>query len=303
MWYNINRTGRLGNRLFSRAHIYAAALELGETVIDWGLNDYKNYFPNCAKSKLPIYPLKNNHLPNYPNNFLANETPLNIINKLRPRITGEIGNFWNQSYGKGNPELMRIDTEKFRSFCNRHNTIFLNGYKLRCNSWVKNHRNEICKYFKIHDSYYYKWKKLISIWKKEYSEIIGIHMRRGDFKTAMRGDYYLSPSEYAFILKNFVDIDFKKSLIILFSEDRFFNQEWENLNNSFSFTNFIVNNGSILDDLTGLIFCDKIIGPKTSTFSKWAAFYGNKIWAGLGRKSLTDMLQLEFKKVEVPFDY
>ena len=49
MWYNINRTGRLGNRLFSRAHIYAAALELGETVIDWGLNDYKNYFPNCKR--------------------------------------------------------------------------------------------------------------------------------------------------------------------------------------------------------------------------------------------------------------
>ncbi len=304
MWYNINRTGRLGNRLFSRAHVYAAALELGETVIDWGLNDYKNFFPNCSKTKLPIYPLQNNHLPNYPNNFLANETLLNIINKLRPRITGEIGNFWNQCYGKGNPEDMRIDTKKFESFCNSHNNIFLNGYKLKCNNWVKKHRSEICKYFKIHDSYYFKWGKLINFWRKEYSEIIGIHMRRGDYKTAIRGDFYLSPNEYAFILKNLVEIDFKKSLIILFSEDRFTDKnEWENLNNSFSFSNFILNNGSILDDLTGLVFCDKIIGPKASTFSKWAAFYGNKYWAGVGRKSLTDLQILDFKKCPIPWDY
>ena len=82
MWYNINRTGRLGNRLFSRAHVYAAALELGETVIDWGLNDVKKYFPNCMKTKLPIYPLRNGELPSYPKNFIANEKQLNIINKF-----------------------------------------------------------------------------------------------------------------------------------------------------------------------------------------------------------------------------
>ena len=73
-------------------------------------------FPNCSKTKLPIYPLENNHLPNYTNNFLANETRLNIINKLRPRITGEIGNFWNQCYGKGNPEDMRIDIKNLNLF-------------------------------------------------------------------------------------------------------------------------------------------------------------------------------------------
>ena len=86
MWYNINRTGRLGNRLF--LELCTAALELGETVIDWGFNDYKIFF-QIVKTKLPIYPLENNHLPNYPNNFLANKH-FNIINKLRPRITGEI---------------------------------------------------------------------------------------------------------------------------------------------------------------------------------------------------------------------
>ena len=61
---------------------------------------------------------------------------------------------------------MRIDTKKFESFCNSHNNIFLNGYKLKCNNWVKKHRNEICKYFKIHNSYYFKWQKLNNFGKK-----------------------------------------------------------------------------------------------------------------------------------------
>ena len=304
MWYNINRTGRLGNRLFSRAHIYAAALELGETVVDWGLNDYKHYFPNCAGTKLPIYPLRNDQFPIYPNDFFANEKQLNFINKFRPRMTGTFGNFWSQQYGKGDAENMRLDTEKFKLFSERHNKVFLNGYKLRCNSWVNKHREEICKYFKIQESYYDKWQKLINFWKIEYSEIIGIHMRRGDFKTAMRGDFYLTPKEYAFILRNFVDIDHKKSLIILFSDDRFTNaNEWLNLNDAFSFTNFILNNGSILDDLSGLISCDKIIGPKTSTFSRWAAFYGNKYWAGINKKTLVENKLLDFMKSPIPWDY
>jgi hypothetical protein len=33
VWLNINRNGRLGNRLFARAHVYAAARELGATTI------------------------------------------------------------------------------------------------------------------------------------------------------------------------------------------------------------------------------------------------------------------------------
>ena len=61
---------------------------------------------------------------------------------------------------------------------------------------------EICKYFTIPSSYSYKWEQLKNNWKENYNEVIGLHMRRGDFITAMRGDFYLSPSEYASILRN-----------------------------------------------------------------------------------------------------
>ena len=305
MWYNINRTGRLGNRLFSRAHVYAAALEYGETVIDWGVLDFKDYFPNLTKTKLPIYPFtREGEIPNYPINKLCNKYTLNVLHKLRPRITGTLGNFWNQHYGKGNPEDMRTDTKKFQEFVYKNNIVFLNGYKLRCPKWVKKHRIEICKYFQVPKSYSFKWLKLKNDWKQTYDQIVGLHIRRSDFKTAMRGDFYLSPSEYAEILKKKLPIDFNNTLIVVFSEDRFIeNSQWEAFRTAFSFTNFILNNGSVIDDLSGLMSCDKIVGPETSTFSRWAAFAGEKPWAGLSRNSLDTKDLFEFKKCPIPWDY
>tara|TARA_Y100001968_G_C19347912_1_gene713080 strand:- start:53 stop:988 length:936 start_codon:yes stop_codon:yes gene_type:complete len=304
MWYNINRTGRLGNRLFSRAHIYAAALEYNKTVVDWGLLDIKNYFPYLSKKRLPIYPLiKNNSLPTLRNNILSQNISLSALHKLRPRNTGCLSIFWSQHYGKGFSENMRLDSNDFKNFIKNNETIILNGYKLLCTEWVKKHRSKICEYFKVPLSYSFKWDHLTKNWKDKYSEIIGIHMRRSDFATAMRGDYYLSPNEYAKILKERTDIDFKKSIFIIFSEDRFIqNKDWEDIKSAFSFTNFILNNGTILDDLTGLISCDRIIGPKTSTFSRWSAFAGDNQWAGIERESINKTNLLEFTKCPIPFD-
>ncbi len=305
MWYNINKTGRLGNRLFSRAHVYAAALEYGTTVIDWGINDLKHLFPYLANTKIPIYPLDiNNKIPNLPNNLLSRNFSLSTIHKLRPRNTGKFLNFWSQHYGKGDFEEMRLDSNNFRKFISSNNNIFLNGYKLTCTDWVRKYRTNICEYFKVPLSYSYKWTQIIKVWKEKYSEIIGIHMRRSDFATAMRGDFYLSASEYADILKKRTDIDFKKALILIFSEDRFIKKtEWDQLNDSFSFSNYILNNGTVLDDLTGLMQSDRIIGPKTSTFSRWCAFAGNKEWAGIDRKSIQKNNLLEFMKCPIPFDH
>ena len=305
MWYNINRTGRLGNRLFSRAHVYAAALELNETVIDWGLIDSKEFFPKVGATNIPIYPLKRNgNHPILPNNLLTKNKTLSLINFLRPRNTGQMGIFWNQSWGKGNSEDVRLDSLRFKDFNSKNKIIFLNGFKLICPDLVKKHRIEICKYFQLPLSYLDKWKFLINSFRENYSSIIGLHIRHGDFKTAMRGEYYLTSKEYAQIIHNRLQIEFRNSLFIIFSDERFIKQsDWEDLKSSFNFTNIILSNGTILDDLCGLMHCDKIIGPMTSTFSRWPAFAGNKEWAGLRRSSLYDNKAIKFITCPIPWGY
>ena len=100
MWIDLNRNGRLGNRLFSRAHVYAAAIEYGETVVDWVLLDVAPLFPRVARTALPIYPLPANGAPPaLPDSMLANAGLLAVMHRLRPRNTGTFGPFWSQHYG------------------------------------------------------------------------------------------------------------------------------------------------------------------------------------------------------------
>jgi len=58
------------------------------------------------------------------------------------------------------------------------------------------------------------------------------------------------------------------------------------------------------DDLDGLASYDRIVGPSSSTFSRWAAFAGDHPWAGVMRATARNPEPLsEFKSRVVPWDY
>ena len=49
--------------------------------------------------------------------------------------------------------------------------------------------------------------------------------------------------------------------------------------------------------------CDRVIGPATSTFSRWAAFAADREWAGIRREFLENGQAVEFVTSPVPWDY
>lgn len=304
MWININRTGQLGNRLFSRAHVYAAALEFQETVVDWGLLDVARFFPQASKTTIPVYPLlANGEPPPLPEKPWLTPAALSLLHKIRPRMTGTLGPFWNQYYGKKNPDEMRLDSAEFRKFQEHHDPVIINGFKLRCVDWVKKHKLEICKYFAPPASLREKWALLHSSLRRSHSEVIGVHMRGKDFRTAAGGRYYLAPQEYASVLQK-LDFDAGEILFILFSDERYGSDyQFSELKSAFHGFEFILNRGDILDDLCGLMACDRIIGPLSSTFSRWAAFATDRPWLGINQEFLTCDGRPEFKKAVIPWDY
>jgi hypothetical protein len=305
MWFNINRNGRLGNRLFSRAHVYAAAIELGETVVDWGLLDVAAYFPRVAQTKLPVYPLREgSESLSLPDSILANRNLLAGLHLLRPRNTGSFGPFWSQHYGRGDAESMRLDNMAFRNFTKGRKSIILNGFKLRCTDWVHKHKDAICKYFELPQSLRQKWSVLRTAWLTQYSEVIGIHMRLTDFQYASEGRYILTASEYAGLIRERTQFDPKTTLFVIFSDEKFWNNErFREIEIAFAGLTVYVNQGDLADDLCGLMACDRIIGPATSTFSRWAAFAGDREWAGIRREFLENRQAVEFVSSPVPWDY
>lgn len=106
--------------------------------------------------------------------------------------------------------------------------------------------------------------------RESYHLIIGIHIRRGDYKTHKHGRFYYSIAEYNRIIQQFKSTFRDKSVLFFISSD-------ENINlQEFTDCSCIkMENGSAVKDLYALSHCDYIVGPPSS-FSGWASFMGNK---------------------------
>lgn len=305
VWLNINRNGRLGNRLFSRAHIYAAARELGATVVDWGLGDVAQYFPRLQAAKFPAYPLRRNGtLPDTPDRWWLKPSAVRVLRALRPRRTGTIGPYWSSYWGGKDPDVMRLDGPEFANFIEDRQLVVLDGYKLRCTPWVAKHADEIRAYFSFSESLRQKWAKLQETWHSHYALTVGVHLRATDFRHAQRGDYYLSPAEYAALLRAQTELPLGKTLFVLFSDESYSNADArEDLRRDFAGLNYLFCHADMIDDLAGLASCDRIVGPATSTFSRWAAFSGNRPWAFVARRLIeSEPMALQFRTV-LPWDY
>ncbi|MCR4378620.1 MAG: hypothetical protein NUV50_11085 [Rhodospirillales bacterium] len=310
MWFNINRNGQLGNRLFSRAHVYAAALEYGETVVDWGLLDVAAKFPRLANTPLPTYPLREDgSMPPLPESFLANPMVLKLLHKTRPRNTGTLGNFWCQNWGSGDPDIARLDTNDFRIFNDSHATIILNGFKMRCPEWVLKHRTEITKFFELPQSLSEKWSIVRQSWKSKFSLVIGVHSRLSDFNQAAssgkpKNNNFIPPHLFAEYIKNNLDFDSTTTVFVIFSDESFrSNARYQEIKDAFHGLNAYINEGDQMDDLCAMMSCDRLIGPSTSTFSRWAAFAAGLPWAGANRMLIENNAPIKFIDTPVPWDY
>jgi len=99
--------------------------------------------------------------------------------------------------------------------------------------------------------------------------IIGVHVRRGDYRTWEGGKYYLELPDYAALMRQAMALHpDRKILFFISTNEEYAATEFEGL--PLMEANF----RSAAKDLYALSLCDRIMGP-LSTFSRWASFYGN----------------------------
>lgn len=103
--------------------------------------------------------------------------------------------------------------------------------------------------------------------REAYDYIIGVHIRRGDYKNYFKGKYYFNDWEYLKFMKIINQNLPGKKIFFISTQDKIdeeiFRREFE----------FFKIDRSVIEDLYGLASCDYIIGPP-STFSMWASMYG-----------------------------
>jgi len=162
-----------------------------------------------------------------------------------------------------------LNDQCFQKLVARKPIIFLFGRFFRDYPNFEKHQNVIRQFFMPTVNIQTKVENFMGKARQGSDLIVGVHIRRGDYAQFAGGKYFFSQEDYSRILQLVeINIAARKMRFIICSNERV-NEEL------FKAVDFILAPGHLVEDMYILSSCDLIIGPP-STYSTWAAFYGNK---------------------------
>ena len=248
MIFVVNADGQLCNRLLLLAHAYATGLETNQITVHVVAKDIQKDIRLFGKS-LKILNLNTKKLYD-----LCNKV-MNSLFKIR--------------YSDRN-NLNKIELKQ-KKFHQKGIHILDNWYYRDYDSLFK-HRDEVISAFRPQAEYEVKVEAFISDIKERFNEykIVGVHIRRGDYKYWRCGKYYYSNDTYDRWMSELVKSSNQKLIFILFSNEKISTKDFKNCS-------ALIMNGPNhpIEDVYAMAKCDYIFGPP-STYSWWAAFYGGK---------------------------
>lgn len=236
MIINYDSPGQLCNRMWSLVPSIAYGLEYGEKVLVINMNAYSADFENLNSDKFI--------------RFASRNTIKRILTSFKAR--GYIQN------GKSNI---------FRKLFNLN---FIEGWSNRLGNAeiVEKQSDAIRKIFTFKVDITDPVDRIFAN-QTEFT-VVGVHIRRGDYKEWLNGVYYYTDDEYICILRNIqeqLNAEGKKVRFLLCSNEKIDIDNYKHLDC------FIISNTSGSQDLYALSKCDYIIGPPSS-YSQWASFLG-----------------------------
>lgn len=257
--------GRLGNRLHTHANILAWCVSNNYNLSNLSFRTYSNLFEKQSNHSSDSYFESKNILFflmkfNYICNFIER---LILSQKWTRRLSLffhiiEKDNF-SVLYEN---ELNLIKTKKI---------IIIKAWDIRCpnsiklsGKFVRNHLRPMPRYVDTANNF-------INNLKNNYDCLIGIHARRGDYKTYLNGEYYYSWQKYkTWILqlrKLFQSLGYNKVGFILCSDEKPSVIILSDKNTHYDGHNHY------MKDLHSLSLCNYNIGPPSS-FGTWISWYG-----------------------------
>ncbi|RZJ52712.1 MAG: hypothetical protein EOO44_10935 [Flavobacterium sp.] len=255
-----DKVGQLCNQLFQFSYFITNSIDNGYEIVNPYFDEYaqffeatstNSYFGYRISTKITLFKIIDKFILKY---FLKVK-PI-FPNLVNLDIRGSEKNYYLQSV-----EFKQNATQKI---------VFVKGWLFKDDENLRKYRDVLLEIFKPKPKYNYEAKQNILQLREKFDCIIGVHIRRGDYKTWNNGKYYFSDEIYLqkmIQLQNELELQNKSCCFFICSNEPIDEVSFKNLNKSINTRHFIV-------DLYSLANCDYIIGPP-STFSLWAAFYGN----------------------------
>lgn len=146
---------------------------------------------------------------------------------------------------------------------------FLSGYMFVMNDQtMKKHQQTIRDYFQLRQD---ASAKVLSQYEENNNAcdiLIGVHIRRGDYRVYRGGKYFFEDRVYRRMMEEcLVLFSGEKVRFLIFSDEAISMEHFTGLD-------AVVVSGTPTEDMYLMAKCARLIGP-SSTFTKWASFVGN----------------------------
>lgn len=273
--------GRLGNQLFNVVHLLAWQKELAPQmrICVFSFWPYASLFeitggnqimlqgeaPKWIKLMHQIY----SRLPN-PWNRRFLKLIVAILHHTAPFFK-----FVNHLYPETDHIVLDLEDARFNEAIAYNPKHLLSGWLIRSWKLVDQHQHAIREILRPRSTFAKEVTAKMKEIRKSYSFVVGMQIRHGDYRHWRNGEYFHTTEEYVAWMNSIYKTYSDQNLVFLVTSDEYQDpQLFKGLPVVFS-SGSVNLGGHYLLSILELSECDIICGPN-STFSAWAALFGNK---------------------------
>ncbi|QIP13897.1 hypothetical protein G8759_15395 [Spirosoma aureum] len=247
-------SGQLGNKLLISAHATAYCLSRHETLLNAVLGYDATYFSAYLFARNRIFVVSSKRLQWFFSTCIRGLKQTITIFRSRPL-------FDEYQVGWVHTELNDLRREQ-------KNWLLLEGEGFRSSIDVQRNKATIRSLFRPKAKYGKQVDRIIISLKEKGALLVGIHLRKGDYRYWESGKYYFDDLTYMNYIEQARRLFKNQNVGFILCSD-------EPINKSlFQSDTVYISANEVIVDLYLLAKCDYLIGPP-STFSGWASFYGD----------------------------
>lgn len=275
MFVIAQRANQLGNRLFLFAHLIGCAAEHHVRLVNLGFEEYARYFETTSQDLFCRYPPRRSWFGTGPRTReslsdwagrIAGSLATGKLRGLQSSALVVLRSGYETTLTTPGGEV-NLGREEFLKTLRARQVIVFVGPLFRDPSSFGKHAAEIREYFRPLAIFQRNVDALIGTVREGCDVIVGVHIRQGDYRSFVDGQFYYSVEQYRRMMQRIQGLFGGRRVHFLMCSNE------KQPKGVFSEFTVFAGTGQVIEDLYALARCDFLVGPP-STFSAWASFYG-----------------------------